>query len=738
MTVFKPFHFLVLTACLCRVVAGFAAADAPAVFWASDPVRPDDTVLAIGNFFGEAPVIEAARLDDKDAAGAISWTHLPCLQPASTSVKFTLPADWRPGCYVFRIANGAVLSKQCFLNAPDCRWAQGDEGDKATPGGWIRVLGKCLSLGSMPGVAENATRVRLVRDGKKTALPLEEVTAWSVKGRVPETLPHGTYALELHNGFGGDQTWRSAGEITIAPPPVWPQEVFNVKELGLEQALAQAATNGGGIVYFPRGTYTVRDQVAVEVPDKTVLRGEDEKTCCLSWRDMDEPPDALIVGKTYAVENLSVFCQNFFKNVIEVKPGSERFRLNNVRIRADTFYTLGHGNKGDEFRDRILKSTHGGDAVNIRGARNFAITGSDIYIDHYGLRISASSYGTVAGNVIQYGVNGFGISGMQKGIVENNRIEGCDPGATGNYVNNGDGQLRGVYVAGNTFCRAYGWDREVFTFDLSDGAYFGHPASVEGTRVVLAHDPKGNHSAIKSSRWIGSVICVYEGRGTGQYRFVTAREGREWTVDRPWDVPPDENSVIGIIPFMGSIFFIGNTLMDAGIVQTYKTSIDNVFAENRFIRSSGLVILCGRSDKGANPRQVSWYNQGLDNEFPEGMDWGGHSSGVSFSADNGGALSYWGPVSMGGVARRNVFHNMGMLRVSGCWDVLVEHCAVHNSATGVRVDATRGNGSPQDREKGAPRRVLFRKNTFENVDRLYDGNIKPETYLVDPVKDLGK
>lgn len=335
-------------------------------------------------------------------------------------------------------------------------------------------------------------------------------------------------------------------------------------------------------------------------------------------------------------------------------------------------------------------------------------------------------------------MNGFGISGLQKGIVENNRIEGCDPGATGNYVNNGDGQLRGVYVAGNAFCRAYGWDREVFTFDLSDGAYFGHPARVEGTQVVLAQDPKGHHSAITSSRWIGAAICVYEGRGAGQYRFVTAREGRQWTIDRPWDVPPDAQSVIGIIPFMGSVFFIGNTLTDAGIVQTCKTCIDNVFAENRFIRSSRLVVLCGRSDKGESPWQVSWYNQGLDNEFPEGMDWGGKVSAVSFSADNGsGTAGYWGPVSMGGIARRNVFHNMGMIRVGGCWDVLVEHCAVHNSAVGVRVDPSRGNGSPPDLEKGAPRRVLFRNNNFEKVDKLYDGSVNPATYLAAPIKDQG-
>ena len=64
------------------------AAAAPQVFWASDPVRPGETVLLQGSDFGSSPVVEIARLaDDAPAApaaaiGAEQWTRAPCCKAA--------------------------------------------------------------------------------------------------------------------------------------------------------------------------------------------------------------------------------------------------------------------------------------------------------------------------------------------------------------------------------------------------------------------------------------------------------------------------------------------------------------------------------------------------------------------------------------------------------------------------------------------------------------------------------
>ena len=53
------------TLCIALVAMAEArAAIATAVFWAADPVRPDQTVLICGEGFGERPGVELVRLGD--------------------------------------------------------------------------------------------------------------------------------------------------------------------------------------------------------------------------------------------------------------------------------------------------------------------------------------------------------------------------------------------------------------------------------------------------------------------------------------------------------------------------------------------------------------------------------------------------------------------------------------------------------------------------------------------------
>ncbi len=132
----------------------------PCIFWASDPVRPDETVLLQGSDFGTTAIVEIARLDDA-AAGEPpdpprlareaqlsqikAWTPVPVLQGTDESLKFVVPADWAPGVFVCRITAGGATSDPALLNEPDPWWIQGDEGEAATAGGWLRVLGKSLT-----------------------------------------------------------------------------------------------------------------------------------------------------------------------------------------------------------------------------------------------------------------------------------------------------------------------------------------------------------------------------------------------------------------------------------------------------------------------------------------------------------------------------------------------------------------------------------------------------------------
>ena len=211
-----------LTAACYRILHGRASR--AQVFWASDPVQPGETVLLQGCDFAEATV-EVARVDDSTPHGTghapdiQTWTATPVLQASDCSLKFVLPADWKPGVFACRVKDHQATSATVLLNAPDPWWIQGDEGPRATPGGWLRVLGKSLRF-SRPSVARLEPET-----GPPTMLEPAAADGYSMRLNLPATLRTGRYRLLVHNGFGGDAAWRPAGTIEVVPPTAWPTKV---------------------------------------------------------------------------------------------------------------------------------------------------------------------------------------------------------------------------------------------------------------------------------------------------------------------------------------------------------------------------------------------------------------------------------------------------------------------------------------------------------------------------------
>ena len=130
-----------------------------------------------------------------------------------------------------------------------------------------------------------------------------------------------------------------------------PSTVFNVKALGLETALKQAETNRGGIIYFPRGEYHISD--LIKIPDNTILRGERKDLVSLYWLDQEKLRRSLVHGKKFAIEDMTLYCQNNFLAVIRVDEGG--FKMARVRIRANHMYMLGCAKGETTFHGRQLK-----------------------------------------------------------------------------------------------------------------------------------------------------------------------------------------------------------------------------------------------------------------------------------------------------------------------------------------------------------------------------------------------
>ena len=716
----KAHHLIALTALLAT-----AALAQPTIFWASDPVLPDDTVLVCGDGFGDGPKVQLYALPDVDpaapgAAVALSGEARACeaLQPTDQSVKFLLPDNWQPGAYAFRVVGPEGASEPTRLNCPTPYWCQGDLGTKASPGGWLRVFGRCLL-----GESQQATVLLRPEGRDDIRLTPEEATPWSLSVRFPDNLAAGPYRVFVHNGHGGPQGWSEAPPLTVAASEPWPQDIFNVKDLGasgagrphdgtaIRMALKRAEANGGGVVYFPRGRYYVAG--TLEVPEHTVLRGESAELVCLFWPDTDEPYTLVQGSHHFGLEDLTLYCSNYEHCVAAElgQPQSGHTFLRRVRVRADMYRGHLKPEQVDErFRASLRKSTGGGDIVRF-GGENIEILDCDLYGSGRSLYLLRVRGGRITRNTLHNGRWGwYCLDGSDGLILENNQIIGADLMSTGGSLNcYSSAYSQNVYYARNKLSKMHGWDREAMTSDAGYGAYFGGVAEAGPDRLVLADDPTWNRKA----DWTGGGVFILGGTGLGQYRQIASYDGRTVTLDRPWAVVPDESSSLSITMLQRQYLFIGNEFEDVGIgLQYYGTSIDHVAAGNKCARGGGFYA----SGRWYRHFQPSWFCQFFDNEILEGNCYrfgpnnatnAGSSFLGTFGLQSQGGTA---PLALCGVHRRNHLHSNAELRFigvsaehPGLRDVVAEHNVIENSPRGIYVD----NGCVG---------VLLRENQFNDVE----------------------
>jgi hypothetical protein len=192
------------------------------------------------------------------------------------------------------------------LNVPGIEWTQGDRGNSSEAGGWLRIFGRALAFGSdgtggvrcIPereaAAGATASRVRLRRAGSSdwTELKLSAASCYALTAHIPEDFLPGAYELSLSNGIEG-AAWVQSNEttVTVKVKRSWPTDVFDVVELGsVWKAMEKARNNSGGIVHFPRGTYSFDENHTLDnIPPNTVIRGESAELVSFHWADMQTP-----------------------------------------------------------------------------------------------------------------------------------------------------------------------------------------------------------------------------------------------------------------------------------------------------------------------------------------------------------------------------------------------------------------------------------------------------------------
>jgi len=361
------------------------------------------------------------------------------------------------GIYELAIDPSDYEEEKWIANKPRLDWMYPEI---AIAGEQLRIIGRCLADVSryvqknpaMPvsygGLRKGQTVLvgRRGGDDKFFKIPVEKSSAYEIYAKLPLNLQAGEYEIFAHNGKGGVSGWSEPFKITVEKKQPWPAKVFEVDKYiiktegnideAISRALKDLKNNGGGILAFGNGTYSITR--TIELPERCVVRGEGADRTCIVCPTQGGPlpPWVIITGNgNFVIEDIRlfsvysviaiavpVFRPRDFEEAMKVPFSWSEVRAKNVVVRrcrieqAPSYMLLRRQDADPEWRKWLLEwiatsdgqSHNGFVAIRIRGDGG-TIEDNEIWGGGSGIILTGCSYIRVARNNIKIGCSGHGI-----------------------------------------------------------------------------------------------------------------------------------------------------------------------------------------------------------------------------------------------------------------------------------------------------------------------------------------
>ncbi|WP_165225705.1 right-handed parallel beta-helix repeat-containing protein [Affinirhizobium pseudoryzae] len=676
---------------LCLVASASEAS--PEVFWASDPVKPGQTVQVTGMGLDAVKFVQVRRLEDNAAdTGSGQPASAEILGKSDSTLSFVVPPSFQNGVFSVTLQTPEAHSN-ITVNAPDVYWIQGDRGPAASPGGWLRLSGRNMAI-------TGKARLKLVSEsGKEMQLEVQAPDRWSASFPLPDAVATGVYRASLWNGTGDASAWRDAGMVRVEPRPHTdkpvvellsnqPDDPNNDDTARINAAMNVLHDRGGGTLLLHFGIYRLAG--TLNIPDGVRLKGESRDLVTLIWNDFENPPPALIKGfQDFAIEDMTINTRRHFDVIkggfgpTRADPVGGNITIRNVTMRASSF--LGHlrDNLPQQRLEAMQKHIQTGVAGLLLTGRNIVVEDCDILSSMRPFVVTRVTGARLSGNTFRTGRRGwYGISAPDGVIFENNRVIGTDLQASGGGINTFGGPIaRNVLMRNNRIETLYGWDREALTSDGPRGYYLGKLTAEGGRSVRMEVIGLGK---LKDKNWEGTGLFVLQGRGVGTVAKIVKRDGDMLELDRDISGNIDAESVVTIVPMQENYLIIGNDFQDVGSAMVFGTGYKQTFAENRALRATGFKTT---SLNYSHP-QPNFYTQFLDNRT------------ISAAFTNNAGIIVTGRqfkdnttlLSLGIVIRGNELHASGTISVDGqsqtypsVRNVLIEQNTIDHSDVGISI-----------------------------------------------------
>ncbi|WP_171628601.1 fibronectin type III domain-containing protein [Paenibacillus plantarum] len=598
----------------------------PVVLRFSDAVVPGTLFTVSG--YGMTPSAVEVAIDDYAQLGAsppsAGARTLDIVQTDDQGafVVSLLPEDMAPGSYAVWIRNEYGWSEAKPLNDPRPQFISERE---AFEGQQIKLVGRNFDAREFGGAsADTAVRLKSVA-GSVYEMPIVELNPFAVTFAIDQAPPQ-VYWVEVRNsvdgnwvrlGNGQQLTVTEAGDDPLGLGVAWAKNfqwsnVYNVADYGataddtiddtasVQSAVDQAHTEGGGVVWFPDGTYRI---AKILLPAGVVLLGESQENTVLAYSGTSTGMLIVSSGDGQTAGHAGV----------------ARMKLDvfNPSVYPDFFIWLGHS-WGAAVTDNALRTaselfvtevTIDAPLEEQTGRANgvgFIANERTLFVGNSFKGRAATiatgyvnAYSQVRNNIIEYASGATNMLARYV-IVENNRLIGHPEQNTDTHGVN----VKSDYYVSNNVIQGIGTldhannDGEMVLNESPSGTFnYGEVLGASGTELKVATVvPLSVGATVTGNvysfphRYGRLAVVIMAGRGIGQVRDVVQVTGNTISVETPWDIVPDRTSKFSfIVPnARGTVY--RNTGMDSGgPISLYGNSFDNVVADNMLTNTGGAV-----------------------------------------------------------------------------------------------------------------------------------------------------